>query len=102
LNFEHWNFDIVSDFDIRIFNLHTYVNSQNQGQSFGDGALAGPRSLRLLYQGLQLASADSGTKREAQGLVQSPAAVTGGMAILRGTIEGNLEALFRITGDLYA
>ncbi len=23
LNFEHWDFDIVSDFDIRIFNLST-------------------------------------------------------------------------------
>jgi len=26
LNFEHWDFDIVSDFDIRIFNFRTILN----------------------------------------------------------------------------
>jgi len=30
LNFENWDFDIVSDFDIRIFNFHTIWDSQDQ------------------------------------------------------------------------
>ena len=45
--FEHWNFDIVSDFGFRYSNFHAILNCQNQGQDLWDGVLVWNAELGL-------------------------------------------------------